>query len=492
MKTSAFKLKTLLIGVIFLVFAENSSAQNFSEVIGTPFAGVIYSSMAFADIDGDNDQDVLITGLNLDSGAPGNRIAKLYTNDGAGNFTEVMNTPFDGVQEGSIAFADVDGDNDQDVLITGWSDSGYISKLYINDGSGNFTEAMGTPFDQVNQSSIALADVDDDNDLDLLITGENSLYVPIAKLYTNDGSGNFTEVINTPFHGVQEGSIAFADVDGDNDQDVLITGWSDSGYISKLYTNDGTGNFTEMTGTPFVGIAASSVAFADIDGDNDQDILMTGTTLDDRITKLYTNDGSGNFTEVMGTPFVGVAFSSIAFADVDNDSDLDLLITGTSLFNMYSTLYINDGSGNFMETADTPLDPVNNGSIAFVDVDGDNYQDLLITGQNLSLNLISKLYTNDGAISSADDLLTNASVNITAFPNPTMSDHLHVRFHSTESSRINVRVYDLNGRLVLQQQAFVGTGKQTLVVDIATLPQGSYFVQLYDNRKAGVARFFVQ
>jgi hypothetical protein len=104
---------------LFLAFTQIISAQNFTEVTGTPFTGVAQSSIAFADVDGDNDLDVLITGLNFMGQPPGVRISKLYTNDGVGNFTEVFGTPFAGVEEGSIAFADVDGDNDQDVLITG-------------------------------------------------------------------------------------------------------------------------------------------------------------------------------------------------------------------------------------------------------------------------------------------------------------------------------------------------------------------------------------
>jgi predicted nucleotidyltransferase len=88
--------------------------------------------------------------------------------------------------------------------------------------------------------------------------------------------GSFSEVTGTPFEGVAISSIAFADVDGDNDQDVLITGLNNSFRISKLYTNDGMGNFSEMTGTPFEGVADGSIAFADVDGDNDQDVLITG------------------------------------------------------------------------------------------------------------------------------------------------------------------------------------------------------------------------
>ena len=140
--------------------------------------------------------------------------------------------------------------------------------------------------------------MDDDGDEDVLITGSS-----IAKLYTNDGNGNFSEVSGTPFDGVLAGSTAFADVDGDGDKDVLITGSSNQ-PIAKLYTNDGSGNFSEVSGTPFDGVFGGSTAFADVDGDSDKDVLITGLNNSNQpIAKLYTNDGSGNFSEVTGTPF---------------------------------------------------------------------------------------------------------------------------------------------------------------------------------------------
>lgn len=486
---------SLLIGISF---SSTAFAQTFTEVTGTPFAGVAQSSIALADVDGDNDLDLLITGLNLvQQGSPGDRIAKLYTNDGSGNFTEVTNTPFDGVEEGSVAFADVDGDNDQDVLITGRSDAGRISKLYLNDGTGTFTEVMGTPFDGVSFSSMAFADVDGDNDQDVLMTGTNSSFASISKLYLNDGAGNFTEAIGTPFQGVNDGWMAFADVDGDNDLDVVITGsaYTGTGPISKLYTNDGLGAFTEMVGTPFAGVTRSSIAFADVDGDNDQDLLITGQdSANQYISKLYSNDGSGNFAEVANTPFAGLVAGDVAFADVDGDNDQDLLMTGgITIFSLnYTGLYTNDGSGSFTEVTGDPFDDLINGSIAFADVDGDNDLDVLITGQDPS-NYVSKLYTNDAVVLSlSDDLRVDLSLILTPYPNPATSDMLNVRFNSTESSRINVRVYDSNGRLMHQQQAFAETGEQSLVVDISTLPAGAYSIQLEDDRKAGVARFMVQ
>ena len=362
----------------------------------------------------------------------------------AQDFTELsQSTPFDGLVFGSIAFADVDGDNDQDVLITGENSSGTrISKLYTNDGEGSFTEMMGTPFDGVIVSSIAFADVDGDDDQDVLITGLGSSSARISKLYTNDGEGSFTEMTGTPFDGVAISSIAFADMDGDNNQDVLITGMDSSGTrISKLYTNDGLGSFTEMIGTPFDGIGAGSIAFADVDGDDDQDVLITGQNSSGaRISKLYTNDGEGSFTEVMGTPFDGVVFASIAFADVD----------------------------------------------------GDNDQDVLITGENSSGTRISKLYTNDGVISSTDDSKDGVSLGFILYPNPSATGTLYLSYDAEDNGDVTVKVCNINGTLLRQQREFATLGQQTFSIDIESLPQGNYFIELDNGKRKGVIKFIVQ
>ena len=477
---------------LFLAATQFLFAQNFTEVSQfTLFEGGRANSVAFADVDGDNDQDVIISGWKNSA-----RITNLFTNDGGGSFTEINSNQFEDIAAFSIAFADIDGDNDLDVLITGLNSSNdHLTKLYTNDGSGSFTEVFDTPFEGVIVSSIAFADVDGDNDIDVLITGLTDSFFSIAKLYANDGTGSFTEITDTPFEGISFSSIAFADVDGDNDQDVLITGLANSfSHITKLYTNNGSGSYIEIIGTPFEGVRSGSIAFADIDGDNDQDVLITGQdSLETPISKLYTNDGGGSFTEITDNPFEGVKFSSIAFADVDMDSDQDVLITGQNGSNApISKLYTNDGSGSFTEIIGNSFEGALAGSIAFADVDGDNDQDVLITGQDSSETHISKLYTNDAIISSSDDIIVDVSLNLTTFPNPTISNKLNISFKSMEQNSIIVRVYDLNGHLISQQKEFAGIGEQTLEVDITSLSKGSYFIQLENGKILGSAKFIVQ
>jgi len=481
------KLLALLLSLTQIV-----TAQTFTEMTGTPFDGVETSSIAFSDVDGDNDQDLLITGQNSSY----DRTTKLYINDGLGNYTEMPDTPFDDVDEGSIAFSDVDGDSDQDLLITGASSSnGVITKLYTNDGLGNFTEMLDTPFDSVWRSSIAFSDVDGDDDEDLLITGQSGSYGRAAKLYTNDGLGNFTEIQSTPFEGVLEGSVAFSDVDGDNDQDLLITGASSSnGVITKLYTNDGLGNFTEMLDTPFENVWRGSIAFSDVDGDDDQDMLITGqSSLNKRIAKLYINDGLGNYTELLSTPFDGVIVGAIAFSDVDGDNDKDLLITGLSSSNgAVANLYINDGLGNYTEMLNTTFNGVLDSSVSFSDIDGDNDQDLLITGDESIGEQITKLYINDGPTNLSDHIIPSLNINLTPYPNPTKSNIINVSFESTENGFSTLKVYNLNGHLLSQKLQFTVIGEQVIPIDIASLPSGSYFIQLAQGERKGVVKFIVQ
>ncbi|MCB2220711.1 MAG: T9SS type A sorting domain-containing protein [Bacteroidetes bacterium] len=385
----------LLLFFVVLLFNVQAQIQiQFEEVmpVNAPLVQASASSVAFADIDGDNDQDVLISGNYFDGTLQ--IVSNLYTNDGAGNFTLLSGAPFTGVRLSSVAFADIDGDNDQDLLITG--DKGSFvgcSELYVNDGVGNYTLVAATPFDAVIYSSVAFADIDGDNDQDVLITGYNGS-ARISKLYTNDGTGIFSLVSGTPFQGVNSGSVAFADIDNDDDQDVLITGYNGSTGTSNLYINDGLGNYSLDTSTPFDTSREGFCAFADIDGDNDQDVLITGFNGTSEFSKLYRNDGTGQFSLATGTPLIGVYHSDVAFADIDGDDDQDVLISGWNGTIISSNLYINDGTGVYTLEGNVGFENVYEGSLAFADIDGDDDQDLLITGNN-GAGAISKLYRNN-------------------------------------------------------------------------------------------------
>lgn len=477
-----------------LILTQTSSAQSFTESSAFPaFQGfsVATGSIAFVDIDNDNDLDVLISGRNNSS----TNIAQIHTNNGSGSFTEPTENSLEGVLYSSAAFADIDGDDDQDLLITGRDNSDIIiAKLYTNDGSGVFTEIADTPFEGVMHSSVAFADIDGDNDQDLLISGRNSAEDPTCKLYTNNGSGVFTLDMSTPFPGVDMSSIAFADIDGDNDQDVLITGQSGSSPISKLYTNDGTGEFTLVSPSPFDQVRRSSIAFADVDGDDDLDVVITGVDASwNNIAKVYMNDSNGGFTELEGNSLEGVYNSSVAFGDVDNDSDLDLLLTGQMFDGPFiSRLYTNDGNGVFSEVQNTPFEGVEQGSVAIADVDNDQDQDIFITGRHNVGYFITKLYTNDLFVSIAENSNEDPELILKLFPNPTTSGRLSLEYSARQATNIVLNIYDMKGSLQKTQQETLFRGEQLLNLDIRKLGSGKYLLELIDGDLRKMARFTVQ
>jgi hypothetical protein len=368
-----------------------ASGPSFTKDTSIYLPGVYYSSVAWADYNGDGEQDLLLTGLDSSY----NGISKLYKNTGSG-FIEDTSVSLPGVYAGSVAWADYNGDGKQDLLLTGWDGSGYISKLYKNTGSG-FIEDTSVSLPGVSSGSVAWADYNGDGKQDFLLTGFDSyssetISNKISKLYKNTGSG-FIEDTSVSLPGVGWSSVAWADYNGDGKQDFLLTGYDNSNNpISKLYKNTGSG-FSEDTSVYLPGVRYSSVAWSDYNGDGKPDFLLTGTDSSGYISKLYKNTGSG-FSEDTRVSLPDVSGSSVAWADYNGDGKPDLLLTGyDNSNNKISKLYKNTGSG-FTEDTSVSLPGVGWSSVAWADYNGDGKPDFLLTGEDNSGNYISKLYKN--------------------------------------------------------------------------------------------------
>ncbi|MCB0852488.1 MAG: VCBS repeat-containing protein, partial [Bacteroidetes bacterium] len=295
-------MKSNLLFIALLFLGTMLSAQIFTEVRESDLINSTHGTVIFGDVNGDGAPDALFSGYDFfDSPAE----ITLYINDGAGNFTEKTNTPIQGVRSGSMAFADVDGNQTQDLLISGgryWNNGGviYITKLYLNGGSGNFTEKPIPGLSSI-QGNFAFADVDGNNTQDVIISDFSE-----TRLYLNDGNGNFTEKPDTASVFITSGDLAFADIDGNSTQDLIISGNDSLGLATYIYLNDGAGNFSIKSAMQNIGSSGGSITLADVDGDSTQDMLLSGiifTTQVEKITRLYLNDGSGNFTEKTGTNF---------------------------------------------------------------------------------------------------------------------------------------------------------------------------------------------
>ncbi len=368
----------------------------FVEQTNLAITGMKNGDASWADYDNDGDLDVLVSGNSAIAGT----LTKLYKNNGNNSFTEQTSILFAGVSYSSIEWADYDNDDDLDLLLTGTTNgnaSGAVSKLYKNNGNNTFTEQTSISLTAVYQSSVAWADYDNDGDLDILLTGMSSSSTPIAKLYRNDvstGSG-FNEQTAISLTGVSEGDVAWGDFDNDGLLDILLTGDDGSSEVSKVYKNipaaaGQSWNFVEQTGIVLSGVKNSAVLWADYDNDADVDIVLTGNN-GSRLFKVYRNDNNGIFVEQTNLTGVDVDHASLVMADFDSDGYLDLLVSGETDTGMVVIGFHNDSLASFSQNDDVFIDEIA-GAVDVGDYDNDGDLDILLIGEDNSSAPNAKIY----------------------------------------------------------------------------------------------------
>ncbi|MDD2230167.1 MAG: FG-GAP-like repeat-containing protein [Candidatus Cloacimonetes bacterium] len=354
-------------------------------VINSDFQGVFLSSLSFGDYDNDCNMDLVVSG----STSQGS-VTQVYNNfDGEFILADIA---LPGLSASSVSWVDFDNDGDIDLFITGRMDNQQIiCRLYRNT-NGSFIDT-GFQFSPVANASSAWGDVNNDGCLDLILTGTINDSQCATKLYLNSAEGFVESDIQLP--NVHSGSVKFGDFDNDGWLDVLITGISQDGpRISKIFRND-QGVLTDIDAN-LLAVGNSSVAWGDFDNDGWLDIALSGRTNSNEIvTKIYQNN-TGSFVDTNAT-LVGVYLSSIAWADIDNNGFLDLVVTGgrtlTAPFNPYSAVYINS-DGTF--THSQQLTGVCFSSIGVCDFDNDGDLDIMITGRSIGGTGLSLLYSNSG------------------------------------------------------------------------------------------------
>jgi hypothetical protein len=397
----------------------NNGAGVLTSVPNSPLTRVSYSASDIGDIDGDNDLDLLISGESYAPGATSPYpLTSMYTNNGTGNYTVATGTPFQNMQNGDIEFADVDNDGDLDAFLCGATINLSIkaAKLYLNNGLGTYTLSPAT-FEGLSYSSAAFGDIDGDLDLDLVVSGSAASNIASTKLYLNNGLGAFTEQVSFPVVDVKESHIDFADLDGDLDLDLFITGIDQGNlYHSKIYLNSN-GVFNLLPGTPFPGLKGP-FGLGDLDGDNDVDIFLTGENTSGMTSGFYLNQGAGVFS-LSPNGFPAFSNGAVKLYDADQDSDLDLFVCGGSNFSKVANLYLNNGTGTFTLTENMPFMGVNYGDVSVGDVNNDQRTDLVLTGMGpYSIGEFSQIYLRkncktqvyEQTVSSCSAYLSNSGV----------------------------------------------------------------------------------
>lgn len=310
---------------------------------------------------------------------------------------------------GGVAAADFDGDGMVDLFFTQVNSP---SVLYHNTGNGFVDASAASGFtDTIPGSGVATGDIDNDGDADLYMTTSlhNRFY-----LYINDGSGHFSEQAVDRGAAVQATSgtwrgmgVSFGDYDGDGYLDIATSDHSRpmTNNGSRLLHNMGAanpGHFEDVTHAAGIDVYRQALnvkdtvyrfqpQFSDVDHDGHMDLLFSS---DDRTSQLFWNNGDGTFTDGTTAAAVGTDKSGMGntLGDYDGDGDLDWFIT--AIFdtpflgvNPGNRLYRNNGNRTFTDVT-TAAGVRDSGAgtevswgwgTSFFDYDNDGRQDLMMT-----------------------------------------------------------------------------------------------------------------
>ncbi len=358
------------------------------------------SGVALGDYDNDGRCDIYLCRLD------GSNV--MYRNLGNWKFedtTAATGTACPSQFSSGATFADVDGDRDLDLFVTAM---GQPNRLFRNDGNGKFTDitiasGIGTRF---GSSSLALADIDGDGDLDLYVVnyGAKSVLKDGGKLDIVNVNGQLT--VRGPFAS----RIKF-----------INSQMFEYGEPDEFFLNDGTGRFTRLDwgggrftthdGKPLSESYRDqglSAIFRDINGDRAPDLFIAndGFTED----RFWINDGRGNFREISPLAVRQLSFSAMGvdFADINRDGYDDFFVVEMLSSNhgrrltqqgtipgdpvapgdfthqpqsRRNCLYISRGDGTFAEAAYFSGVAASewSWSSVFLDVDLDGWEDILVT-----------------------------------------------------------------------------------------------------------------
>ena len=386
---------------------------------GTFQTAVIYGSgaqspqgIAAADLNGDGKLDVaMVSQCNSDCSSG---VVSVFLGNGDGTFQNATNFNSGGVYGDSVAIGDVNGDGHPDLLVASQCNnssnctSGALGVL-LGNGDGTFQTAVQYPSGGQWAQSLALADLNADGKLDVVVSNEcqsdsNCQNGSATSVLLGNGDGTFQLSASyasgsTNFDEIEGPSITtviMGDVNGDGKPDVLVTSSCSngsficgSGSVSVLL---GYGDGTLQGGVIYssAGFDAYGLATADVNGDGKPDIIVanecgSSSNCSSGAVSILLNNGDGTFQAGNSYSSGGLYSLWVASADVNGDGNADIVVTNECASSSDCSqgvvgILLGNGDGTFQ--APITYSTNNDGQfVTLADVNGDGKIDIVLASE---------------------------------------------------------------------------------------------------------------
>ncbi|WP_298903935.1 FG-GAP-like repeat-containing protein [uncultured Psychroserpens sp.] len=392
-KTFCFLLLyTLSLNVVNAQIQFENMAANLGVDI-SPGLTSLGNGVSFFDYDNDGWDDITISTAN-------NNELRFFKNF-FGVFAEQdFNLPYINYQTRCAVWVDFDNDGDNDLFVTSDTNG---NKLLKNNGNMIFediTATSGMITGNVFTYGASWGDYDNDGFLDVFLSNRTSIFSNI--LYKNNGDGTFTDM--TLPAGIDQDPAfsfcaAFLDINNDGYQDLYVSN-DKLNYENKLYKNNGNGTFTDISISSGTNIAidAMSVTVGDYNKDGFFDIYITNSPSGNYLLKNNGDETFQNMAMSTGTTFDSIGWGAVFF-EADNDSDLDLYVSGQydgSVGGLLSSAFYENNDNNTF-TLNNSCFPMDNGasySNATGDINNDGLLDIVVSNDGQDMFLWKNMTSN--------------------------------------------------------------------------------------------------
>jgi hypothetical protein len=400
-------------------FTSQASGLNFAAAIGYDSGGSPNSAVV-ADVNGDGKLDLIVANYYSESQCGPNGSVGVLLGNGDGTFQTAVCYSSGGIEPTSVAVADVNGDGKPDMLVANvcagsncsmFGGDGAIGVL-LGNGDGTFQAAVTYSSGGGDATSVAVADVNGDGKLDLLVanscdtSGNSCNNDPppdgSVSVLLGNGDGTFQPAVSYDSGGKKTISMAVADINGDGRPDLLVANQcaatSSSCYASLPGSADvllGNGDGTFQAAVTYSSSGeAMSVAVADVNGDGKPDLLLANccALLD---VDVFLGNGNGTFQTAVSYYSGGDDASAIAVGDVNGDGKPDLLVLSSETSPLITGLIgvlLGNGDGTFQPGVTFYSNSPGGfpgGSVAAADLNGDGKPDVVVANPYYSRGLMN-------------------------------------------------------------------------------------------------------